>query len=265
MSNNTFAQGDGDKELEAALREDEDLSSVQPTQEGTHVQRSIAASVLGRELTQREKDSLGNDYTKHDVEIAFLANEQRLVIVRALLACGVPEENIKEILIIYQVSKLQTFKELVDYFTDLKERHGSVIDGIRDEFILNIKDYEQTFKKAAVRAYEIVFCIKLEVENDIQQVVGFLKEQEALTFSKMVEVLMSALTPKQKEEMLFKALDKVGRSDLKENKEFTEKILAQEFTCENLSRMLQELGPAKKSQPIKQPPEKPSGKKPQKK
>lgn len=219
---------------------------VQKVFDGAVVERkkdSAAYEVLGRNLTQAEEDLYG-DLTSEEIKNELLHREQRLVVVRALLAVG-EAKIVKEILEIMPLSELRTFKELVSYFKDLQEKYGSVIEGIRTEVVYNIKDDEEAFKKAAIRAYETVFCIKPQ-DQDVPQVINFLKQKEAFTYSQMVKSYMNTLTPEDKKEMLFSILDKVGRPDLKNNKVFVEKMLAQEFNCENLEKLLQQLAPKKK-------------------
>lgn len=204
---------------------------------------STAYLVLGRELTKQEKD-LYADLGANELKDELLHKEQRLVVVRALLAVG-EGDSIKEVLAILPISKLKTFTELVNDFTEYTEKYGSVLEGIQEEFVYNIKDDEQAFKAASAKAYETVFGVPKDKQNT-SEIISFLKENEALTYSRMLEALMNQMTPELKKQMLFNALDEIGRSDLKNNNVFVEKILAQKFTHKNLKKLLKELAPKKK-------------------
>ena len=208
------------------------------TEAPTKDKHSLAFEVLGRELTQREKDNYGNNLGEEDLK-NILAGEQRLAIVRALITVD-SEDSVKDVLNIYQVSKVQTYSELVDFFSRLIEKYGSVKAGIESEYIYNIKDNEQAFRKAASKAYETVFGIPEDKQNK-EQIFTFLTQNNALTYSKMIQTLMQTITPKMKKEILFSALKEVGREDLKTNDQFVNKMLEQDFTYENLIKLFEEL------------------------
>ena len=57
----------------------------------------------------------------------------------------------------------------------------------------------------------------------------------------MVETLKQTITPEVKKQILFSALDQVGRADLKTNDNFVNKMLEQDFTYENLIKLFEEL------------------------
>lgn len=237
-SNNlSFAQGGEPKQIENSIAEDKENQ-----EEVSVIKRSVALEVLGRKLTEPELDLYG-DLDAKQLKQELLHKEIRLVIVRALIAVG-EEKNIKDILEIYTVSKLKTFAELVDEFNGYIEKYGSVINGLKAELVYNIKDDEQAFKQAAAQAYETVFGTPQDKQNT-QEITSFLQENKALTYSKMVAVLMESMTPGVKKDILFKLLDEIGRADLKNNKIFVEKMIAQRFTHENLKKLLQQLAPKK--------------------
>ncbi len=235
---------------------DNTLKAIEPQKEDTAINKnivkhSLAFQILGRELTQREKENYG-DLSKEELK-NILAGEQRLAIVRALITVGA-ESTTKDVLAVYNISKLQTYNELVDYFTGLIEKYGSVKTGIESEYIYNIKDNEQAFKKAASKAYETVFGVP-EDKQDKEQIYSFLTQSNTLTYSKMIQALMQTITPDIKKQMLFNALDQADRSDLKSNDKFINKMLEQDFTYENLMELFKEL---KNTAPVQ-------GKSPQKK
>ena len=200
--------------------------------------KSSAYEVLGRKLTPQEKDLYG-DLSAEELKNQLLYKEQTLVIVRALLIIGEGKDS-GEILQILPNTKLRTFTELVNDFTDYKEKYGSVLTGIQSEFVYNIKDDEQAFKKAAALAYETVFGISKE-QQDAEGITNFLKAKQALTYSKMLSAFTESLTPEDKKKMLFKALDSIKRPDLKTNEKFVNKILEQTFTHEALIKLLDQI------------------------
>ncbi len=208
------------------------------SEEQLKVKHTLAFQILGRELTQKEKASYGHDVSKEALK-NILSGEQRLVIVRALVTVGA-EKNTKDILNVYNISSLQTYAELIDYFGGLIEKYGSVKTGIESEYVYNIKDNEQAFKKAATKAYETVFGVP-EDKQDKEQIYSFLTQSNAITYSKMLQVFMQTITPDIKKQILFNALDQSGRPDLKTNEEFVNKILEQTFTYENLIELFKEL------------------------
>ena len=214
-------------------------------EEPTKEKPSIPYEVLGRKLTEQERD-LSGDLDAKDLTGELVHREQRLIVVRALIAVG-ESENIEEILSILPQTKLKTFKELVGYFNDLTEKYGTVVDGLKAEIVYNVKDDEQAFRQAASKAYEKVFGIKRDKQN-IEGITNFLKSNKALTYTQMVTALAKSMTIDDKKEMLSRTLDEIGRADLKKNQAFMDKILAQQFTYENLKKLLQGLS---KTQPEK--------------
>ena len=208
------------------------------TKTQTRTRHSLSYEVLGRELTDRERQSYGDTLSKDDLK-NILSGEQKLAIVRALITVG-EKDSIKDVLNIYNISKLQTYNELVDYFNGMIEKYGSVRTGIEDEYVYNIKDNRQAFEKAASKAYETVFGVPEDKQNK-DQIFTFLTQSNALTYSKMILTLMKTITPDIKKQMLFNALDQVGRPDLKSNDTFITKMLEQEFTYTNLMELFKEL------------------------
>ena len=243
ISNPSFAQGGNEKASEERTNKATDETNNEEPE-----QHTAAYNILGRELTSKEKDLYAN-LGEEDIKDELLSRELRLVVVRAIIAVGEPG-SIDKILAVWPMSKLQTFTELVQRFQALKEKYGSVREGVESELVFNIKDDEQAFKKAAKKAYETVFCVVPD-DQDTVEIVSFLKENKALTYSQMVRKIMDTLTQDDKKDMLFKALDKVGRADLKNNKVFINKMLAQQFNCENLTRLLQDLSPPPVKKPVK--------------
>ena len=211
------------------------------------VKHTLAYEVLGRELTQREKDTYGDSLTKEDLK-NILAGEQKLAIVRALITLD-SEDSTKDVLNVYHISKVQTYTELVSYFSGLIEKYGSVKTGIESEYVYNIKDNEQAFRKAASKAYETVFGIPEDKQNK-EQIFNFLIQSNALTYSKMIRILMKTITPDIKKQMLFNALENIGRPDLKTNDKFVKNMLEQEFTYKNLTELLKDLQGATPAQTV---------------
>ncbi len=210
------------------------------------VKHGLAFEVLGRELTERERNNYGDSLSRADLK-NILAGEQRLAIVRALITVGA-DDSVKGVLAVYPVSKLQTYSELVERFSGLIEKYGSVKVGIESEYVYNIKDAGQAFKKAASKAYETVFGIPEDKQNK-DRIFTFLTQSNALTYSKMIQVLMQTITPEIKKQILFSALDQTGRPDLKTNNKFVQKMLAQQFTYANLMELFKELKNTTPTQP----------------
>ena len=200
---------------------------------------SPAYTVLGRELTHTEIQTHGGSLTTSDIQHAFLSHEQKLVIVRALIAVGAGND-VNRVLQVYHFSGLKTFAELVHFFRALEDKYGSVKAGIESEFVYNMTDDREAFRKAAAKAYTVVLGVK-EEEQEKEQIYEYFKQREAKTFSEMQAVLLASLeTDSQlKQKILFDALDEVGRSDLKTNKKFVKKILKQQFTHQQLMELLQ--------------------------
>ncbi len=226
--------------LDTTNKQPEELTPVRNTETKTQVRakHSLSYEVLGRELTDREKESYRDTLSKGDLK-NILSGEQKLAIVRALITVG-EKDSIKDVLGIYNTSKLQTYNELVDYFNGMIEKYGSVKTGIEDEYVYNIKDDRQAFEKAASKAYETVFGVPEDKQNK-DQIFSFLTQSNALTYSKMIQALMQTITPDIKKQILFNALDETGRSDLKTNDKFVTKMLEQQFTYKNLMELLKEL------------------------
>ena len=211
------------------------------------VKHGLAFKILGRELTQRERDSYGDSLTEEGLK-TILAREQRLVIVRALITVG--ETDIKYALDAYPTSsRLQTYDKLVRSFYELIEKYGSVKTGIKLEYVENIKDSGEALKRAASRAYETVFGIP-EDKQDKEQILPFLAQNNATTYSKMVQVLIQTITPEVKKQILLNALDQSERPDLKTNDKFVKKMLEQTFTHKELMKLFIEL---KETAPPAQP------------
>ncbi|OGI08967.1 MAG: hypothetical protein A3I68_03780 [Candidatus Melainabacteria bacterium RIFCSPLOWO2_02_FULL_35_15] len=236
----TITDENTDQTLDKANKQPEGLIPVENTETKTQARtkHSLSYEVLGRELTDREQESYRNTLSKEDLK-NILSGEQKLAIVRALITVG-EKDSIKDVLGIYSISKLQTYSELVDYFNGMIEKYGSVKTGIEDEYVYNIKDNRRAFEKAASKAYETVFGIPEDKQNK-DQIFSFLTQSNALTYSKMIQALMQTITPDIKKQILFNALDQIGRPDLKTNDKFVTKMLEQQFTYKNLTELLKEL------------------------
>lgn len=268
--NISFAQGEGpsanaknlqavkgDPVAEASSEDSADDSSEQidqsqgdqeaPPQEEVKPKQSSAYETLGRKLTEKEK-KLYQDSSPEELKSQLLYKEQKLVIVRSLLAVG-EGESIKDVLKILPQTKPQTYTELVSYFGTLQDKYGDVLTGLETTLVYKGDD-EQAFANAASKAYEAAFGVPKE-EQDKEKIVSFLKANKVVTYSQMIEALISSMTDEDKKNLLFKVLDEVGRPDLKKNEKFVGKILSQDFTYENLKRLLREIGKAKQSAPLK--------------
>ena len=242
-----------DLETDDANEETEEPAKESETQ--TRVDKKSAAyQVLGRKLTPNEKE-LYDDLNAKDLENQLLHKEYKLVIVRALLAIG-EEENIKTVLEIIPTSSDQkTFLELYQYFTKLREKYGSVLKGLETEVVERNTDDKYAFENTAQKAYAEAFGVKL-VEEAKQQLLTYFKERKIFTYSEMVNNLVQTMSPDDKKDVLIRALEDIGRPDLKENAKFINKILGQSFTYINLMELFK---PLKKSQSTA--PAKPSVKK----
>jgi len=232
------------QELENASKEEtKNEETVEEEATGEVQKVSAAYEVLGRALTDAEKD-LYEGLDPKELKQELLPKEQRLVIARALLALG-EGQNVEVVLKILPILKLETFSEFLNKFKLYKEEYGSVVDGLLFTLVYNIKDDEQAFKHASARAYEEVFGIPKEKQNT-SEIINFLKENNALTYSKMIAALMETMTPEVKKRILFKILDEIDRKDLKLNEKFVEKMLGQKFfTHESLKRLLEQVGTSK--------------------
>ena len=213
---------------------------AQPTDDDylARKRQNPAYEVLGRKLTRVEQEAHGN-LSKNDLKNSILHREQRLVAVRALIAVGA-SKDIKEIIDVLPLTKLRTYVELLTYFNHLKEKYGSVLGGIKAEYVYSIVDDEQAFKQAAIKAYETTFGVPKE-QQSVEDIVNFLKAKEAFTYSRMVAELVATMEYEDKQRMLFKALDEIGRSDLKNNNKFVNKLLEQDFTHESLKKLLEQI------------------------
>ncbi len=249
LNNSSFAQDEKTvgiekkyKLSEANIDSPNDGGDSATNDNSPEAKKDIAYEVLGRKLTSQEKELYGN-LSAEELKNQLLYKEQTLVIVRALLVIGEGKDS-GDILQILPNTKLRTFTELVNDFTGYKEKYGSVLAGIQSEFVYNIKDDEQAFKKAAALAYETVFGVPKE-QQDAEGITNFLKAKQALTYSKMISAFTDSLTPEDKKKMLFKALDSIKRPDLKTNEKFVNKILEQTFTYEALMELLNEIPSSK--------------------
>ncbi|GEM_PF-2176356 len=214
--------------------------------------KSAAYQVLGRKLTLNERELYG-DLNAKELEDQLLYKEYKLVVVRALLAVG-EGETIKKVLEIIPTtseSDQKTFLELYEYFTKLREKYGSVLEGLKTEVVERNTDDKYAFENTAQKAYEEVFGVKL-AEEDKQQLLSYFKERKISTYSEMVNNLVQTMSPGDKKDVLIRALEDTGRPDLKENTKFIAKILGQNFTYVNLMELFK---PLKKTQPApsKQP------------
>ena len=200
--------------------------------------------VLGRKLTTKEQNLYLN-LTREDKVDAFkndiLPREQNLVVVRALIAVG-ESGNATEILNYLHFTETKTYSKILDDFTKLKEKYGSVRKGLEAENKFKLSE-EDIFKDTALKAYKTVFGTDEEdlTSEEKTQLFNFLRSKEALAYTKMIEALVKSLTEQDKKSILFGLLSEIGRPDLKENQEFQKKILEQEFTHENLKKLLEPL------------------------
>lgn len=218
-------------EPEAVSEEDESDSAIAERKESV----DPAYEVLGRKLTSAEK-SIYSDATKEDIKNGLLHKEQRLVIVRALVAIG-EGDDARNVLRLMTISELKTFRELVKYFKDLKESSGSVVVALLEQ---SNKDPETAFRNAASFAYEEVYGVGKE-QQDIQSIINYFKSQEVSKYSEMVRVLVDSMTLEDRKKLLTKALNAVGRADLIDNEKFVKKIIEQKFTYEKLLKLLKQI------------------------
>lgn len=205
---------------------------------------SASQQVLGRKLTKKEQDLYLNLNKEEKIE-AFkndiLPREQNLVVVRALISLG-ESGNATEIINYLHFTETKTYSELFDSFTKLKEKYGSVRKGLEAENKFKLSE-EDIFKDTALKAYKTVFGTDEEklTTDEKNQLFTFLKSKEAPTYTKMIEVLVKSMNEQDKKSILFSLLSEIGRPDLKENEEFTKKILEQDFTHESLKKLLEPL------------------------
>lgn len=248
LPNIAFAEGGGKnkktKEIflpPVANDNNDDKDEITNSLQARVKQKSPAYQVIGRELTKKELEAYGKNLSKEDIETQFLPRESKLVIIRAAITIG-EAKNASLIVQKINFTDLKTYEYLVAYFTDLKEKYGSVLKGLVTEQELKL-DEKQIFEETAATAYKTTFGIEAEnlSEEEKQKLYSFLKGNDATTLTKMIEVLMKSMTEDDKKEILFDLLDEVGRSDLKKNIEFVSKIIKQDFTYQNLRELLQEL------------------------
>lgn len=227
----TFAQ-DGNESTG-----EEDTEEAEEVKKPSTDEDSAAYRVLGRQLTDAEESNFGS-LDEEGLKNQRLHIEQRLVIVRALISIGEGDE-VEDILNKMPAVR-KTFTELVEEFTELKERYGTVIKGVNSVYVSNNNNDEFAFNEAAHEAFETVFCKVLEGEEEAQ-FLKYFKDKNSLTYSKMVLELQATMSDDVKKSILFKILNEIGRQDLKANKKFVDKILSQTFTCANLSKLLKEV------------------------
>ena len=234
-------------ERQLELNDDEDDES-EPTGEDepdtTTMERKESVDpvyeVLGRKLTKAER-SLYADATKDDIKNGLLHKEQRLVIVRALVAIG-EGDDARNVLRLMTISELKTYRELVQYFKGLKENSGSVVVGLLEQ---SNKDPETAFRNAASFAYEGVYGVGKE-QQDIQSILNYFRSHQVSKYSEMVNLLVDSMTQEDRKKLLTKALNAVGRIDLIDNENFVKKIVEQKFTYEKLLKLLKQI-PAQSS------------------
>lgn len=205
------------------------------------IKPSNAYLVLGREFTAGEKD-LYLDLTVDEIGRELLYREQNLVIVRALITIGAVK-SIDFVLKSMPLTESKPYYKLVDYFSKLQEKYGKVTTGIRAQFVERITDDQFAFEQASLRAYETVFCNEPQ-EQDKAKLFTFFKQGDQLTeitYTEMVQKLLLTLNIDDKRGIVFNALDSVGRADLKKDEKFINKILEQDFTCDNLLELFQSL------------------------
>lgn len=235
--NNAEQAGDNNQTSEPAPKEE----SKPPEPVIPEKQQSDFFRVLGREATLKEKQAYGK-LTQKQIEEQFLYRESTLAPIRALLAIG-EAKNISILQQYLQYEEPRTYLKWIEYFTDLKEKYGSVEKGINAEKNLRLSE-KQIFEGTALKAYKIVYGVSEEALSveDREQLFNFLKGKEATTLSKMVAALVKSMTPDEKKDLLFGLLDEINRPDLKKKSEFTGKILKQEVvTYEYLKELLKEL------------------------
>ena len=200
--------------------------------------------VLGRKLTDKESvlyENLNRDQKIQAIKNDILSREQSLVAVRALLAVG-EADNTNLVLSYLHFSEVATFNQLVDEFNGLKEKYGSVKKGLEVENKYKLSDQE-IFEQTSLKAYETVFCIAgkdLDTEKK-QQLLSYFKAHEITQYTEMIQSLVGSMDNSDKENLLFRVLGEIGREDLRENEEFVNKMLEQNFTCENLRALLEKL------------------------
>lgn len=226
------------------------------------VKQSNVFLVLGRELTSQERD-LYSDATIEELK-NLLPNEQKLVVVRALIGIG-QAQCIDLVLNSMPITEPKPYNKLVEYFKELQGEYGSVCTAIKAKFVENNNDKQYAFEQAALKAYETIYGVK-PLKEDEPQLFTFFKQDsdvKELTYEEMIKKLKDILSDKDKQEIIFSALDKIGRPDLKSNENFVKKLLEQDFTYESLIELFQPLKAqpqAPKATTTKTTPKKPSKK-----
>ena len=241
---NVFADDDNDNEAQGVDEKTQvkDEGSERDQYLSDISKHSNAYRVLGRELTPLELKALnGVTLNYQQVIDNYLYKEDHLVVIRGAITVG-EAKNASEILKAYHPSKEKPYEEVVKDFLNYREKYGSVLKAVQSENNLRLNDQE-IFEDAALDAYEEVFGIQSDdlTNEDKQDLFNLLKGKNALTYTKMIVVLIDTMTPKDKKDILFSLLDEINRADLKKNQKFTNKILEQKFTNKNLKKLLQEL------------------------
>jgi len=231
----SYAQDEG----AAAVQDDEQQANDEQEADDANKYNNPAYRVLGRNLTDAER-ILYPEESEEGIKNYVLYKEQRLVIVRALGAIG---ESSAIPIVLERVPNTgnRTFTELVEFFTELKEKYGKVTTGVNKIYVSNITNDDVAFKAAAHEAYANVFCNDLSAESEAK-ILKYFKDENALTYSKMVVKLQSTMTDDIKKAILFRILGEIKRNDLRTNQNFVKKIVGQSFTCDNLRRLLKEVG-----------------------
>src|SRR3989338_8722895 len=153
FNNISFAQGEssGDNTkkqltLEKDLLE-EDTDEPDDTEQNVQIKQSPAYTVLGRKLTEHERESINQ-------ALETIPNSQ----------------------------SQKTFTELVEYLSGLKEKYGSVSNGLQAEVVERNTDEKLALQNAAQNAYKEVFGIKLE-DDDLNKLVTYFRSNEIASYS----------------------------------------------------------------------------------
>lgn len=200
--------------------------------------------VLGRKLTDKEGvlyKNLNEEEKVQAIKNDILSREQNLVAVRSLLAVG-EADNINLVISYLHFSDTTTFNDLVGEFTGLKEKYGSVKKGLEIENKYRLSD-EEIFEQTSLKAYETVFCVSdKDLESDKKrQLFSYFKARGITKYTEMIQSLMSSMDSNDKKNLLFKVLGEIGRDDLRKDEKFINKMLEQDFTCENLRILFEKL------------------------
>ena len=249
---NTFAQGEAEisdrttneneeqPEEETSKIEERQAPEKENEESGLEYlnKQSPAYRALGRELTPKERAAFGSKLTYDQIVSQFLHKEYRLVVIRVALALGESDDATQ---IAFQYQSAKPYDQVYKEFLNCRETYGSILNCLKAQN-LN-QPTEEIFEETALIAYYKVFGVKKEdlTPKEKEWLFSFLKDNDALTLSKMIEVLVKSMTDNDKRQILFKLLNKIKRPDLKENKTFVNKILKQQFTYESLEKLLLEL------------------------